>query len=394
MEKFELINELLDGNLAELQEKDLFFEIASNDELRQDFRQLLSLNRSSSAISKGYYIPQSSTDKIFGAVVITSFNGGFIGLLQTIKSSPVFMPIAASILTALLIFGISDISGYKFQKESDMNKVPLISSNVESWVMPDSVKNKSENSTIEKLNLNSNDTKSISMISTAREEKTRKENSITHNFEKNDNSYINISKSQYLLDEAVNINISERTNHLNNFVHIEQNVYNQISDDIISGLPLSIEIRNSQYWNIPAATITPSKFADFHNMTIDIKYNFESGISLGADLRRETFFQKFDFFDELNQYTIIEQQPNFTTLSVNLAYHYDTDSPVIPFAQVSVGGNEVGAVSCLMVGAGYRISDNFMLNISSELSNMTYSYKGTIFNSPKFGFNYGISYRF
>jgi hypothetical protein len=403
MEKFDLYSDYLDGNLNDAQEKELLYELSSSDELRAEFRQLIAVNRSGSQIAKGYFVPDSSTSKIFAGVGIaaTGTTTGAIGLLHVLKSSPVFMPAAVSIITAICIFAFADIAGYKFVRDDvALNNIPVMSSeagnnSMQGRNLADEIKSiESKNNSIQ----NNNDYAVNSVIKHNFNNDLAGiwnhsdiiENEINLNNEENlynlRNSEIDYSSQNYNLSNRR----TESINHNINSAHYQPFTFD-IGD---SDNPLSIEVRNSQYWNIPAATITPSRFADFHNMAIDMKYNFKNGISVGADVRRETFFQKFDFVDELNQYTIIEQQPNFTTLSLNLAYNFDTGGSVIPFAQVSVGGNVVGAVSRLMAGASYRISDNFMLNISGEYSNMTYSYKSSIFNSPKFGFNYGISYKF
>ena len=403
MEKFDLYSDYLDGNLNDTQEKELLYELSSSDELRAEFRQLIAVNRSGSQIAKGYFVPDSSTSKIFAGVGIaaTGTTTGAIGLLHVLKSSPVFMPAAVSIITAICIFTFADIAGYKFTKDDGVqHKVPVTTSvsvgnELAGNKLIDEIKTVQRDNSI---NQNKNDFAKNSV-------KSNKYNSdLDESLNQSDiienKIYLNNEETTYNLGNSVidysskNYNLSQSRRETSQ-TNINPAPYQPLEFNIDdSGLPISIEVRNSQYWNIPAATITPSRFADFHNMTIDMKYNFKNGISVGADVRRETFFQKFDFVDDLKQYTIIEQQPNFTTISLSAGYTYFSGCSINPLTQISIGANEVGIVSRMMVGAGYRISNNFSLHLSAEFSNLTYEYRNTVFNSPKFGFNYGINYAF
>ena len=408
MEKFDLYSDYLDGNLNDTQEKELLYELSSSDELRAEFRQLIAVNRSGSQIAKGYFVPDSSTSKIFAGVGIaaTGTTTGAIGLLHVLKSSPVFMPAAVSIITAICIFTFADIAGYKFTKDDvALNNIPVMSSeagnnSMKGRSLTDEIKSiESKNNSIQNNNdyafnsVNNNNFNNDLAGNRNNLERNNISNLSDEIYSNNEETLYNLSNS--VIDySSKNYNLSQSRRETSQ-TNINPATYQPLEFNIDdSGLPISIEVRNSQYWNIPAATITPSRFADFHNMTIDMKYNFKNGISVGADVRRETFFQKFDFVDDLKQYTIIEQQPNFTTISLSAGYTYFSGSSINPLTQISIGANEVGIVSRMMVGAGYRISNNFSLHLSAEFSNLTYEYRNTVFNSPKFGFNYGINYAF
>ncbi len=398
MEKFEILNDYLDGNLNESQEKEILFELAANDELRNDFRQLIAVNRSSSMLAKGYFVPETSKDGIFAAIGMAGVSAGTgLGTYSPVKKAFPFLPaLLTSAATVLVIFLLVNVLGYNLVKnESIQGNVTTIT---KYQIIPESISGTEESSnfqTKESKSVTSGYLKNSEGISPNSVEKqfVNDVHVIEGNIENEDSRIYEISTDKI----AINNNIDFQNRQLNTFSR--SNIHPELYDspeltNSSDGIPLSIEVRNSQYWNIPAATVTPSRFADFNNMTIDIKYNFDNGISVGGDVRRENYFQEFDFVDELRQYTKVEQQPNFTTFSLVAGYIYNSGSSISPLAQISLGLNEAGVVSRLMVGAGYRISDNFSLRISSELSNLTYEYKSVVFNSPKFGFNYGICYTF
>jgi hypothetical protein len=410
MDKFDLINEYLNGNLSDSEEKSLLFELSTNEELRSELRHFIAVNRSTKNIAQGYFVPDSSTAKIFSSIGISNDKNikAYPAKLSILKSFPLLMPAAVTIITIALIFGIASLNGYKFVKQasddfvynemkSNSNNLSAIGSNFEKNLQ--SKENYSQNSTSSKFDdQNFKDKTNKNVNSEISQEKKVFENqNLSNQLHSDYNSNLNIIRLDKSTLESKNPIMSElsRTDgkyHINEIEPetISMNLLNINQTEIL----ISFEVRNSQYWNIPAATITPSAFADFHNMTMDVKYNFSNGVSIGADIRNETFFQKFDFYDTFAQYTIIEQQPNFTTFSINAAYKYLSGGTINPFSQISIGVNEVGIVSRLMIGTSYRISDNFALHLSTEFSNLSYKYRENIFNSQKIGFNYGLSYQF
>jgi hypothetical protein len=145
---------------------------------------------------------------------------------------------------------------------------------------------------------------------------------------------------------------------------------------------------------LPSPTTTPSKFAAFHNLSLAVNYEFDDNFSSGIEVRRETFFQKFDFRDDQNLLTIIEQQPNFTTYYITSKYSQNLTDVISPYIQLSAGANKVGFVGKFTTGVNYDLTNDFGILLGVEYANMFYGYRGNTFNSSKIGFLWGLNYKF
>lgn len=408
MEKFELLNDFIDGGLNDSEEKDLLQMLAGNDELRSELRQLLAVNRSLSQIRQGYNVPETSTNIIFSSIGFNN-DAEFIKNPDSRKYKAAFVPVITSVLTCFLIFTTINLAGYKIISSDKKNNIITKDNNSklqgnlavknENNLSNNTSRNYEKNIISDKMILNSKNNKTAkNIISNSVSSDAQK--MFFPSAEESNKREIFASESNMPIIKNIYINsLSDKLNFNSGNYNIDQslnsnNVPTEYNSDISRSIPISIEIRNSQYWNIPEATVTPSRFANFNNLSFDVKYNFENNFALGIDIRRESYFQKFNFYDVNNLYTEIEQLPNFTTASVSLSYALKTDHLLTPAFQVSLGVNEVGFVSRFLTGISYSISQNFDLILSAEVSNLTYEYQNNFFNSPKVGINYGLKYNF
>jgi hypothetical protein len=134
--------------------------------------------------------------------------------------------------------------------------------------------------------------------------------------------------------------------------------------------------------------------SQFNNNSLSVLYNFASGLSVGAELRQETFLLEFTGEDINKVMYLYRQEPNFTTLSLLSRYTYDMSETLDPFAQITFGGNKIGVVGRLMGGFMYSPYQNLNLILGFEYNNMSFQYQGNRFNSGKVGINYGVSFTF
>ena len=84
---------------------------------------------------------------------------------------------------------------------------------------------------------------------------------------------------------------------------------------------LTVEFRGSHNWLYPEPNIEPMETALFKNNSIALMYSLTEELALGAEVRQDNFFQKYQGYDRLMATeTIYEQQPNFTSGGIFARY--------------------------------------------------------------------------
>ncbi len=406
MDKFNLLAELADGMLDNEQEAMLYSEMAVNEELRSEFKQLLSFN---SAIKNNrglFSVDGNSTNAIFSAIGIplagavtasvgaASASGKVIGNigLFTAKYAQAIMGASFATLTTaalfLLFFKPFNVFNDEYSNNNfhSKNNVALKS---------DSAANNSSTPIVNSNIIDENDSnKNIKYIYIDRPiyiEKSDISENLPVAISNTNKVLLNFSK-----DETVKISVNSR--EFQNFAKVElpEIDLNQSNYEFATrgDNKIEFELKSSQHWNMPTETITPSKIAEFNNTSISGLYNYDQNFSVGFDVRQETFFQKFQGSDKMGQLNVYEQQPNFTSYSLILRYGYNIFDNFKPIAQVTIGGTNVGFIGRFMTGMQYKFNDELRFLLGIEYSNLFYNYQNTSFNSPKIGINYGISYSF
>lgn len=395
----DVLYDFAEGNFDESVESELFYEMASNSELRTEFKNILSVNMALNSNRDKFGVPDESTKAIFNSVgmpvVASTLNPAIIstsaGISKTKFVSSLF---AATIVTALLTlfitnyFNLRDELAYSshasnFNNQASNKLSDYFAENAQDATEPIAYK------TLAKATYPKSQKSHKPLIASA-------DNNIIAEISESDKVQIdelsiipdNNSDNQVLdLNEMNSTDIAKLTDIDNELVNIpfeSESFWNN----------LNIEIKNTQDWMMPAPTTTPSKFAAFHNLSFAVNYDFNENFSSGIEVRRETFFQKFDFRDDENLLTIIEQQPNFTTFYLTGKYSHELSELISPYIQLSAGANKVGFVGKISGGVNYDLTNNFGVLIGVEYANMIYGYRGNTFNSSKIGFLWGLNYKF
>jgi hypothetical protein len=204
----------------------------------------------------------------------------------------------------------------------------------------------------------------------------------------NDNPNLNLTTP-----DNTEININPELNYVNNSLsQIENPQFNTLSER--KKLGLSFEIRNAATWNLPKETISPSYLSKLSNMAISLFYNFNKQWALGLDLRQETFFLKYNSFDEFKQEYIYEQQPNFVSYGIVARYSPIEYHGFKPFIQANISRNNFGIITRGNTGIQYELYPSFDFTVNLEYSYLFFNHQNTVYNGKKIGLNYGINYKF
>jgi hypothetical protein len=159
-------------------------------------------------------------------------------------------------------------------------------------------------------------------------------------------------------------------------------------------LGLTAELRGSQYWFMPGeATVNPEKFAMFNNTAASLLYQLTDNISVGADIRQETFFQVFEG-DSAGLKFRYSQQPNFTSYGLIMRYNITHWGDFSPMGQIYIGGTNAGLIGRLMAGMAYSPYPDISFMLGIEYSGLKYTHQVQGYNASKLGVNYGVGFSF
>ncbi len=398
MDKFELLSDLADGVLDSSQEQELFAELAINEELRGEFKQLLSFNSTIKSNRALFDVNSGSTNAIFSAIgiptagVVSATNiatnsATAVSVFNFAKYSQAIISAGVATLTtaALFLLFLNFYGEDFFAGKSNVNNI----GNSEILTQNEYNNNVQNSSPVISPSENLSSSEKIKYIYI---EKKAEDKPLTKN-DLAEVQYIEInpkSNDKPIIIDPIDLKKVQNSNlpvyELDEFLAY----HNQVSKKSF----FEIEARGFQNWHIETETISPSKIANFNNLGISAIINIDKSLSLGFELRQETFFQKFNGVDMLGQFNLYEQQPNFTTYGMMIRYGYNVSDYFKPIAQISIGGANVGFIGRFMGGLQYKFTDELKFIIGLEYSNLFYNYQSQTFNSDKVGINYGISYSF
>ncbi len=164
-----------------------------------------------------------------------------------------------------------------------------------------------------------------------------------------------------------------------------------------SGNPIgmSAEFKGSANWNQPKETIYPGEQSKFNNMNLALLYDVGSGFRLGAEVRQENFFLKYDGRDGRGEMFLYEQQPNFTSYGLLARYSLVEAGSFSSFIQAAGSFNSYGIIARPAFGLEYMLTGEFGITCQAEYSTMWFRHNSDkIFKSQKISLLYGVNYRF
>lgn len=435
MNKFEKINSFMDGELDSAGEQELFDEMATNDTMRSEFKNLLAISAAVKNNKQAFTKNKKSKKAVFAALglsipvadavsggVATTAAGSAVGYgLKSILATGVL----SAVVTAILLWGIGDSNT---ENNTVVNKIddqhlsqqlsielpaensdptPIVSSRDVSVSNTDSkYKAMYERAMILNNNLQEQlsgyatklkDQEAIIVAKNAQLAEYRNNiGSLESNIAVNSSNYSLMAAKQdennKLISElsSSNSDLQERISSMKT----ENAITPMVLQPTSGASSWSAEWKGSQTYNDNSFEFDKSDYSQFNNNSLSIMYNFENGFSVGSELRQETFLLEFTGEDVNDVTYLYRQEPNFTTLSFLGRYTYDMSNTLDPFAQFTFGGNKIGIVGRMMGGVVYSPYQNFNMIFGLEYNNMSFQYQGDRFNSGKIGINYGVSVQF
>lgn len=435
MNKFEKINSFMDGELDHAREQELFEEMATNDAMRGEFKNLLAISAALKNNKKAFTKNKKSKKAVFAALglsipvadavsgsVAATTAGSAVGYgIKSLLATGVL----SAVVTAIILWGVGNSNSgnntavnkadnqhlsnqltIELPKENT-DPTPIVSSRDVSGNSSDSkyktmyeramILNNTLQEQVSEYAAKLKEQEAIIVAKNAQLSEYRNTiGTLESNIAVNNTNYSLMETKQ----EENNKLISELSSSNSD---LQERISSMKTENAITPLVLhptsgssswSAEWKGSQTYNDNDFEFNKNDYSQFNNNSLSIMYNFENGFSVGSELRQETFLLEFDGEDVNDVTYLYRQEPNFTTLSFLGRYTYDMSNTLDPFAQFTFGGNKIGVVGRLMGGLVYSPYHNFNMIFGLEYNNMSFQYQGDRFNSGKIGINYGISVQF
>lgn len=426
MNEFEKVNSFIEGELDSGAEQELFNELAVNDSLRSEFKNLLAITSTIKNNRKAFVKNDRTKKAVFAALglsipIADTVTGGIAsgGAGATIGygfKSLLATGVLSAVATAILLYSLGDFNQTNQAPinhtpqhlvvelpASVTNTTPIVSSKEVTHSSDAKYKAMFDRASIENNNLRKEigvlkskldeNNLLISQRTNELEQKTLANNSLAETIENNKNKYDEMySAYQQQSTKLETLNQELLSNR--NTIDITPNIISSNAPATKNHSSWSAEWKGSQTYNTNTIDFANSNISQFNNNSLAILYNFENGFSVGSELRQETFLLEFSGKDVNDIMYLYRQEPNFTTLSLLGRYTYDMSETFDPYAQLTFGGNKIGVVGRMMGGFIYSPYENLNLIFGLEYNNMSFQYQGNRFNSGKFGINYGVSFTF
>lgn len=392
-----LIDDFVDGTLDKSQEESLFLALSSSEELRNELRQSIALEKAFGKKLSSFTPSAVSTVAIFSglsmAVPGSASAAGPASSSKTIAFiSKHINIIISSLTTAIIVTAI--FLGINSSKTDDKISLPvnrLVNRNIDiannDFNIPRIYSAEVPESTVKTVykiipDQNKND------ISTQFEDKSNI-SSVTVTVEIPEPvNFANIKNSHY--------NTLTRKDFNYEFHNIALNPSNpqMITDFDLKGLGLSLEFYGNQSILQQKAEVPQSSNPLFSNAGITLLYNFNQNLSAGFDVRQEFIYQRFEGSDEEGNQFLYRQYPNYIAISAALRYVFDINNWLGFYSQLMVGGTVTGGVLRSGIGLKFQPYENY--NLLFGLDGMVFGYKhqNNYFTSSKLGLNFGVRFNF
>jgi hypothetical protein len=398
MEYNQLIHEFLEGTLDKAGEAQLFLGLSTSDELRNELKQAISLDKAFNKRISAFVPTSASTIGIFQQLGIGTAAGiagaalagksAFASFFST-YSQAIISGLATLAVTTGLFLGLHTLeknqdnqsvaqSNQIVKSESSSlnnnNSVPNIMSNE---VVPPRVR-----TIIKYVYLTDNSNQIIEKEALIA---SNKDITIVPHF-------ASFSNFNYPTLPA-QINSDNNSSNLNS---LDQPIYNSFTDNIRikSDLGLSFEIKGNGSWSLPSSTLPIYSNQLLNNTSLILNYKVSDNLKLGMDIRQENFYQVYKGTNEVNEKFEYRQNPTYLSFSLSGRYTFLRSNGFEGIVQGQVGGTATGLVTRAMIGLQYSPYKDIFFVLGGEAGVLTYTHQNNIFNSNKIGIIYGLGFNF
>ena len=364
MSGFNNLNRFIDGELPPEEEQQLFLEMASDDELRFQMKQIYAVK---SAIGNGVAEDRpsdASTAAVFGALGFSP--GGVEGYTPPPPPKSGFRKFAGRYVPLIAILGLtvallyfllrddgtglqSGIAGAGTTEEAE-SQPPVVSS----------VENTAPAETAQSTHAAENNSYAIKNNTAASSSRAAADQPLESAAGNDKKQEIALAGKE---TAAIENSQSNPAFSANDFAVSRQESNYTFASGFVPSTPLepagpvadprwSVEFSRAETGSLQDAPLSPDQ-GFFANTSLAIYYRLFDRFSLGLEARNENFYQHFDGMDETGRLVTYHQYPTFLSYGVNARYRF-MEGSFSPVGQLGYAFNKSGYIGRALTGLEYR----------------------------------------
>lgn len=426
-----LIHEYLDEGLNEEMQQQLFNQLSVDESLRMEFNKQMKLHLLAKEDFETMAPPVELTNKVFQSagfsVPFASIPGFKISYLFGIlpilillysitnfdKNIYDFLKFESQIESKSLVLSRNDSSeDSNIKIASTLNISKNVSKTNKQGTYINNIKNNNNYNAVSGSNsgIDNNINNSSKNMSKSNSKSNKSTINLVYKKDNKDITYLHEKDMDYMGKPFHFISSSKIENSLISITKIKKSPVSVIKNSNVSfeepiiSLYSPIGTDNSLF-AISARGINNSslykQIGDYNlpttNYALSLAYKVNPQWFVIVEYSNENFLQEFRNTNSIGINYLTRQNPNLNIFSLGLRYNATEifkSNLVFPFIQTNIGYADIGAVSRLITGIEYRISENLSLIPAFELSGLIYANQFGNYFSNNNGFSLGLTYNF
>ncbi|OGU12413.1 MAG: hypothetical protein A2X61_04635 [Ignavibacteria bacterium GWB2_35_12] len=400
----ELLNLLIDGELESSQEVSLYASLTENDELRNEMRELLAIRESIHKDTEAFTPPRTTKRAVLTAVGLTpgavanapitqvAIQAGFWSGFWAKVWVPVVSAVVATIITSLLFLNFYDTGKTVSSSGSVLKKIPVVSSSEK--VAPEKPANiLSTNGINKSIRKNRN-------IGITNASRVVPAPNVIYNedYISSDNQTIQPIETASLGTEIYktnSLNYSESRNIGIPVIALTPNQFSSLNRGKLSGLDITLILRGISAKSYPTVYMPSQWNPIISNFSLGGYVTLVDGLDVGMEAGLENFGLVYFNYETIR---IDKKNPFLYWAGIGLkgqiTKHIELLAGAKPYAQVFVGGTNIGPNIRMAGGLEYSWDNGLGFIIGIEGSSLFYNVQDNWYSTEKLGFTYGVLYSF
>ncbi len=391
MNNTDLYIEYEDGNMNPQQENEFFQKLASDKSFRSEYKSFQTISSSVKYRSAIVLPSDELTASVFASLGVEMEPVVALPFYKKTFFRNCIMSAIVSLLTFVIawyMFRNEDIdieakvSSKEFYLQNNDNNTTKISK--QAGVVEQ--KNNSEN-----INSNVDTISRIVYIDKSKEDKNISENNSIEKskIQSNNHELIEFASAINYIDTPFDSQVKLNIENLNRVENIESISYSPLFANFFKP-DIDVEFSGSDYFNLYSNDAI--NVSIIGNLNLAILKNFNKKWSGGVEYRYETFYGKFydSSSENLNSFT----QDNFSTLTINARYKMIDHQKYAVFSELGIGGNPTGVIVRPEFGMDIYSLSRLTIRIGIDYSLFAYNSQSDWFLASKIGLNYGVKFNF
>ncbi|HRI30044.1 MAG TPA: hypothetical protein PLQ21_00825, partial [Candidatus Kapabacteria bacterium] len=418
-------------------EEMLFAEMSTNQELRNELKELLALNGALQSDVKAFVPPVESTMKIFNTLGYTApiaavtaatvaANAGSSGAISSFFAKAgtyiggyIHALLSGVVITATSLAVLFGTDTIQFSSDTQSVQSSAMASKQYIPQTQSPINTESNTNTIQTDTRNTvKETVRYVYISSPTQQSSGNSgnqaavNQTSLNVENQASDIQNRAVQEESMipsaQESATVTTTETLAHSS--AQSPTSTWGNITQVQVNDGPLSVPygMNNSSYLNTPPDQWTlqfrrldmqtannndlmPQSSTFPFNGALTALYTVSPDFAIGLEMGYERFAQTFESVNAQNRRIEVYQQPNLLTAGLALRYTPLRFDNITPYLQASAGFSQIGMVNRASVGFMYAPNQTLSFTLGIESSMLQYKEKNTSYSSFNYGLSYGLS---